>query len=255
MSSTRELAPGVPRDYYERILRNEEDHWWYAGMLALGGALLGERLSRPGLRLLDAGCGTGGFLRWARERTPSASLAGVDVASAAIALAADSLPKADLRVAPLRSLPFDGRAFDVVVSHDVLQHVHEDDLEESLAELRRVLDPSGVLLLRTNGSRSQRREREDWRVYDRRLLQSQLEQAGFAVERLTHANTVLSAYATLRGRSPRAPSEHSHGIPPPAPPRLAAFVGSRALAAEAFLVARGATLTFGHTLFARAVPA
>jgi SAM-dependent methyltransferase len=251
MTRALELAPGIPKDYYQRIFENEERHWWYRGMLSITAALLGERLTRPGQRLLDAGCGTGGFLRWALDRGSFASAAGVDIGSAAIELAQERLPQVDLRTAPLRSLPFPNRSFDLVVSNDVLQHVHEQELDESLGELRRVLAPGGTLLLRTNGARRLHCERDDWRVYDRSTLAEQLEGAGFACERITYANMFLSLYGTLRGRSPHAPSESHDGIPRAEFSRLAGVVGSRLLAAESFWLARtGLRLPYGHTLFA-----
>ena len=256
VTSAPELAPGVPADYYERILRNEEGHWWYVGMLSISAALLGDRLTRSGRRLLDAGCGTGGFLRWARGRGVGSGLAGVDLASAAIELAAASLPGVDFHVAPLRALPFEDASFDLVVSNDVLQHVHEQELFESLGELRRVLAPTGSLLLRTNGARRFARERDDWRRYDRRSLATQLEGAGFDIERVTYANTLLSTYAALRGRAPRAPSKGHDGIPPAGPSKLASYLGAGALAAEArWLAGAGRTLPYGHTLFAVAARA
>lgn len=256
MTRAPDLAPGVPTDYYRRIFENEERHWWYAGMLELSAALLGERLTRPGQRLLDAGCGTGGFLRWALERGAFASAAGVDVAAAAIEMARTSLPpEVELETAPLRALPFADGSFHVVVSNDVLQHVHESEVQQSLRELRRVLVPTGTLLLRTNGARRLQRERDDWRRYDRRSLAAELELAGFACERVTYANTLLSAYGTLRGRSPHAPSECQHGIPA-RPSRLVSALGRRLLAAEArWLAQSGRTLPYGHTLFAVAAPA
>ena len=256
MTRALELAPGIPKDYYQRIFENEEKHWWYRGMLSITAALLGERLTRPGQRLLDAGCGTGGFLRWALDRGAFASAAGVDIGSAAIGLARERLPDVDLHTAPLRSLPFDDHSFELVVSNDVLQHVHEQELGESLGEVRRVLAPGGTLLLRTNGARRQHRERDDWRVYDRRALAAQLERAGFVCERVTYANTLLSLYGALRGRSPHAPSESHDGIPRAEFSRLAGTVGSRLLAAESRWLARtGSRLPYGHTLFAVATPA
>ena len=256
MDGAPTLAPGIPNSYYQRILDNEETHWWYRGMLTITAALLGERLSRPGQRLLDAGCGTGGFLRWALQQGAFSATAGVDIGSAAIELARASLPSVDLRAAPLRSLPFNDGSFELVVSNDVLQHVHERELAASLGELRRVLTVDGTLLLRTNGSRRFRRERDDWRRYDRRTLAEQLERAGFACERITYANTLLSAYATARGRSPRAPSETQDGIPPAEPSPFASAVGSRLLQTEARWLARsGRRLPYGHTLLAVAVPA
>jgi SAM-dependent methyltransferase len=250
------LAPGIPPDYYRRIFEVEEHHWWYRGMRSVTAALLGDRLTRPGQRLFDAGCGTGGFLEWALGRGAFRLVAGVDIGSAAIDLARDRLPEADLRTAPLRKLPFEDGAFDLVVSNDVLQHVHEDDVAESMSELHRVTTGGGTLLLRTNGARRLRRERDDWRAYDRSTLRAQLEGAGFACERLTYANTLLSLYGIARRRVPHAPSPERDGLPRAVPSRLVSNLGTALLAAEARWLARpGASLPYGHTLFAVATPA
>ena len=73
------LAPGVPQDYYRRIREAEDAHWWFRGMRQISAALLGERL-RTGGRVLDAGCGTGGYLRWLLDEGSFSGAAGVDVA-------------------------------------------------------------------------------------------------------------------------------------------------------------------------------
>ena len=256
MASGTALAPGIPADYYDRIFEHEERHWWYRGMRELSAALLGDRLHRPGARVLDAGCGTGGFLRWLLDRGSFAAAAGVDIGSAAIELARVRVPEADLRVAPLRELPFAEASFDLVVTNDVLQHVPEGDVAASLRELRRVLVPDGTLLLRTNGARRLRRERADWRAYDRRTVVAELERAGFACERVTYVNCVLSTYAALRGRVPHAPTESVDGIPTREPGRLTSAVAGAVLRSEARWLARpGRTLPYGHTLLALASPA
>jgi SAM-dependent methyltransferase len=251
MLSSPLLAPGIPSDYYRQIFEVEERHWWYRGMRSISAALLGERLTSPGLRLLDAGCGTGGFLHWALERGSFAGAAGVDIGSAAIELARTRLPTVDLQTAPMHSLPFADDSFDVVVTNDVLQHVPEDEVDESLRELRRVLGTGGTLLLRTNGARRLRRERADWRAYDRATLVNALERAGFTVERVTYVNSLFSLYAAMRGRLPHAPSESHDGIPRREPSRLASALGRRVLAGEARWLARPRrSLPYGHTLFA-----
>lgn len=245
------LAPGVPGDYYRRIFDAERSHFWYQGMWETTAALLGSRM-HDGARLLDAGCGTGGFLRFALERGAFASTAGVDIAQAAIDLARAAVPEAALEVAPLRALPFADGSFDAIVSNDVLQHVPEEDVEQSLRELRRVLTANGTLVLRTNGSRHLRRERDDWRAYDVATLQADLERAGFLVERTTFANAALSALAAARGRVPRAPTKERHGIPVKRPSRIVSDVGRLALASETWWIRRGHGLPYGHTLFALA---
>lgn len=251
MTRSPALAPGIPEDYYRQIFEVEERHWWYRGMRSISAALLGEQLTRPGLRLLDAGCGTGGFLHWALERGSFASAAGVDIGSAAIELARTRLPQVDLRTAPMHSLPFADGSFDLVVTNDVLQHVPEDDVDRSLRELRRVLAAGGTLLLRTNGAGRLRRERDDWRAYDRATLVHALERAGFAIERVSYVNSLFSLYAAMRGRLPHAPSEDRDGIPRRKPSRLVSLLGAGVLAAEARWLARpGRSLPYGHTLFA-----
>lgn len=242
---------GVPSDYYVRMDAAEDRHWWHRGMCELELALLRGRLG-PDAHLLDAGCGTGGFLRYVLDRRAIGSAAGVDVSPEAIELARERVPEAELSIASVTELPFEDETFDAAVLNDVLQHVREDDVERALAELRRVLRPGAALAMRTGGARRERRERADWRVYDRRTLRAELERSGFRVERVTYANVVGSLAAAGARRVPRAPTEERCGIPP-GQSGLARFAGSVLLGAEARLLARTqVTLPYGHTLLALA---
>jgi len=244
-------APGIPPDYYDRIYRFEESHFLYRGMREVSAALLGSRLTRPGTRLLDAGCGTGGFLRWAIDVGSVGAAAGVDIGADAIELARNRVPEAELHVGSLRRLPFADASFDLIVTNDVVQHIPEGDVATSLSELHRVLAPGGTVLVHTNGSSRLRRERHDWRAYDRETLVRELDSAGFACERVTYANFVLSLWGRLRGRVPHAPSETTDGIPQREPSLFISTVGSWLFAAEAWWLRRqGTHLPYGHALFA-----
>jgi SAM-dependent methyltransferase len=255
--STPGSSPGLelPADYYRRIFEVELTHWWHRGMREISGALLADRLGCGGQRVLDAGCGTGGFLRAGLDSGWFEDATGVDISPAAIALARRRVPGAELRVAPLRDLPFDALAFDIVVANDVIQHVHEEELEASLEELRRVLRRDGTLLVRTNGGRTARRDRPDWRVYDRPGLRAALEQAGFRCERVTHANLVGSLVAAARRQSPSAPTASGHGIPASNGSALGALKYTLLRVEARHLRHRSRTLPYGHTLFAVASPA
>ena len=248
------LAPGVPPDYYDRIAAVEDRHWWHRGMRRITKALLAGRQGTGG-RLLDAGCGTGGFMRWALDSHLCDRACGVDVSSAAIELARRRVPEAELHVAPLWELPVEDSAFDLVVLNDVLQHIPEDRVTRSLGELRRALVVDGALLVRTNGARTYRRERDDWRLYDRPALSRALEASGFRIERVTYANSIGSLWAAFRGSSPHAPTETTHGIPVADSPSVRSRLALALLGGEAHYLSRGSTrLPFGHTLFAVAVP-
>lgn len=253
--SVEPRAPGVPVDYYESIHAAELDHWWHTGMWQVSLALLGGRAAAPAGALLDAGCGTGGFLLRAEQLGAFDHLAGVDLGAEAIELARGRVPAAAFSVAPLDRLPFDDGAFDLVVTNDVLQHVDEPVLGQSAAELRRVVKPGGALLVRTNGARHARRERSDWRAFDRASLSQLLENASFVVERVTYTNVVPSLWASFRHREPHAPTDERHGIPLAAAHPQSA-VASRLLALEArYLERPSRALPYGHTLVALATPA
>ncbi len=241
---------GYPPTYFESLAAVEDDHWWHRGMRSIAAALLAGRIERGGA-LLDAGCGTGGFLSWAAVQGFS-PLAGVDVSAQAIDAARARVPAADLQVAPISALPFPDARFAVVACHDVLQHVEEELVARSLEEVRRVLHAEGALLLRTNGGWRPRRERSDWRCYGRRGLRATLAAGGFRCERLAYVNCAGSLAALVRGRVPHAPTATGHGIPER--PRGHGRARYGLLRAEAAVLrVPHVTLPYGHTIVALAV--
>jgi SAM-dependent methyltransferase len=245
---------GLPDDYYDRLFEVEQRHWWQRGMRRITLTLLGGRLETAGQHLLDAGCGSGGFLRWAAQLDAFDSASGVDASRDAIELARGRAPDARLVVARVSELPFPDSSFDVAFLNDVLQHIPEDEVQASLAELRRTLGPGGALLVRTGGAARAREERADWRIYDSAALIATLRAAGFSCERTTYANMVPSLVATVRGHAPRAPTRARHGIPS-LPGTAAGAIGYGLLRFEGALLAhpRG-RLPYGHTLFGLATP-
>jgi SAM-dependent methyltransferase len=106
--------------------------------------ILGNR--NGGCRVLDAGCGDGAFLVFLRRL--GVRVTGVEVAEAAASQARRRCPEADVRIASLEeSLPFDDGSFDAVWLTDVLEYLF--DVRGALAELNRVLKPTGLLIVTT----------------------------------------------------------------------------------------------------------
>src|SRR5215469_8892506 len=116
--------------YYER-----------PAMLALAGDVAGRRI-------LDAGCGSGPLFEALRDR--GAIVTGIDKSAGMLELARRRLgADADLQVAELgRPLPFPDDTFDDVTASLVLHYL--EDWGPALAELRRVLKPSGRLIVSVN---------------------------------------------------------------------------------------------------------
>lgn len=122
------------------LLRQVEDrHWWHRVLHHQ--ALRALRLLPPGSRVLDAGCGTGGMLRWLTEFEAH----GVDLSPHAVKLCHERGLRS-VSQASVHELPFPDGMFDAVLSLDVLYHANVDE-SRALAEMRRVLKPGGGMLV------------------------------------------------------------------------------------------------------------
>jgi ubiquinone/menaquinone biosynthesis C-methylase UbiE len=99
-------------------------------------------------RVLDVGCGTGGFLRLAAERFPTARLAGADPSAQMLERAEVANPAPDRLTfvhAQAEALPFDDGLFDLAVS--TMSFHHWADQAKGLGEIARVLRPGSAFLL------------------------------------------------------------------------------------------------------------
>lgn len=94
---------------------------------------------RGGMRVLDAGTGTGAAARAAWER--GADVVAVDAEGSMVARAAQAVPGAEVRLGTLPGLPFGDGEFDAVVANFVVNLVGRP--RQALAELRRVARAGG----------------------------------------------------------------------------------------------------------------
>jgi SAM-dependent methyltransferase len=92
-------------------------------------------------RVLDVGCGLGTYVRKFRAFTAAAF--GVDIDLDKLAQGAQELPNLGQSVA--ESLPFADGSFDVILLHEVIEHVRSD--REAVAEAYRCLRPGGRVVI------------------------------------------------------------------------------------------------------------
>ena len=176
---------------YEQFLGLEREHWWFRGRRAVYIGLLKHHLAgaRPH-RVLDLGCGNGGFLE---------ELAGVGDHVFPSDISVESLGYCAQRGFPDGvassgyALPYADASFDLVCMFDAIEHIEDDD--RAMREVARVLKPGGHVLVSVPAYQflyaNNDRVAQHFRRYTRPRLRRVFEQADLVVERNTHANIFL----------------------------------------------------------------
>jgi SAM-dependent methyltransferase len=174
--------PGQYAD--DRNLRARQRFWQHESpYFDIVAWVLGLARLTPGMRVLDAGCGNGIYLRGLRDR--QAVAVGCDLSMGMLrAVPHPALLSADVTALPLR----DG-AFDVALAAHMLYHV--PGREAAIRELRRVVAAGGTCIAVTNGSRHTRSLRD---LIERAVRQ---ETPGWRLRPATHAFTAENASAQL----------------------------------------------------------
>lgn len=110
---------------------------------------------RTGWRVLDAGCGTGSYLPLLAELVGAAgSITAVDAAPENVAAITDRLARGRLdcavepRIGSVTDLPFPDESFDAVWCANVLQYFPDEAVPDVLAELTRVVRPTGSVAIK-----------------------------------------------------------------------------------------------------------
>ncbi len=170
----------------------EQRHFWFRGSRAVVESWLRRAIAEAELgdrpSLIDVGAGTGGMLdrisglcdAWGVEYSPDGAAFSH---SRGVRVLRGGLPH----------LPLASDGFDLALSMDVFEHV-EDDVA-AMADVRRVLRPGGRLIMTVPALQWLWSRHDEalhhHRRYDRAMLVSRLEQAGFRVARCSYYNSLL----------------------------------------------------------------
>lgn len=139
---------------------------------------------KPGMKVLDIGCGWGGFGKFAAEKY-GAEVTGITVSAEQVALGKElckGLP-VDFRLQDYREM--DGE-FDRVVSVGMIEHVGYKNYREYFKVAERCLKEDGLFLLHTIGNATSVRSTDPWThkyIFPNGMLPS-VAQLGRAIEGL-----------------------------------------------------------------------
>ena len=115
---------------------------------------------RPGMRVLDVGCGRGEILRHCMRLGVEAH--GIDYAEVATLMSRDVIAAQRRNGAPSRAgvcradakfLPYPSGYFDRVLMFDVVEHLYPWELHQALLEVQRILKPTGRFIVHTAPNR------------------------------------------------------------------------------------------------------
>jgi SAM-dependent methyltransferase len=110
-------------------------------------ALLGVVLEelRPGAVIADLGCGPGHVAAWLADR--GARSVGIDLSDTMVETGSREFPAVEFRQGDLLALPARGGEFGAVVCFYSIIHLDGRELGAAFAEMRRVLEAPGPLLV------------------------------------------------------------------------------------------------------------
>jgi SAM-dependent methyltransferase len=155
------LHTATKRDYVQRVVEHDKaecaavakrwgrDYWdgerkyGYGGMCYDGRwRPVAEAMARhyglkPGMRILDIGCGKGFLLHEFTKVVPGIAVSGIDISEYGIANAKEEV-RPFLKVGDCTSLPWPDRHFDFVYSINTFHNLYNYDLFKALKEMQRV---------------------------------------------------------------------------------------------------------------------
>jgi SAM-dependent methyltransferase len=233
---------------YGEMAEVQGGHWWYVGRRRILREQLRSLALPSDAAILEVGSGTGANLGLLAE---FGRVAGLEMEERAIEFARRSLgDRHEVRLVHGRC-PDDlhqlGERYDLVCLFDVLEHIAQD--REALRRLRTLLKPDGRILLSVPAYQWMWGPHDEHFHHQRRYSKAALvrtcENAGLAVSRTCHFNTLLFPLAVAERMRERWTGRRGAATRLP-PPRLNALL-STVFGAERHLVTRMAP-PFGLSL-------
>ena len=138
---------------YQIMAEVEQYHWWYRALHERCQAAIQSEFNRLDIKILDAGCGTGGLLCWLREKGYS-NLRGFDLSEIATSHCLER--QLDVFKLDLRQIGnwFIRNQFEVIVSNDTLYYLTEDERQTFLKECYGLFRPGGLLICNLPASKA-----------------------------------------------------------------------------------------------------
>lgn len=183
-------------DEYQKMFQVEQQLWWYRQLHERVAAALTDHFgNRRAIRVLDAGCGTGGLLNYLRDKGYT-NLTGVDGSADAVAFCHER--GLNVLLLNLNDLTDQSETelFDAVICNDVFCYIAPERLPILLQRLIGRLRPGGIFVSNNNAFNAFRGQHDLAVGSERRFVRADLEPlfppAGLRLRQSTYWSLVLS---------------------------------------------------------------
>ena len=164
----------------------ENSYWWYVSLHKIIESFVSKTINKPGIRIFDAGCGTGRTLEILSKYGYSE---GIDYEPSAIEFAKKRNLK-NIYCADLNTWKNTDNKFDYIISSDVISNAGITDDKKVFENLYSSLNSGGYLILNLPAFKILFRKHDKavfgLRRYRRKELNNILKQSGFQIYRSTY---------------------------------------------------------------------
>jgi SAM-dependent methyltransferase len=140
--------PTTPQEY-KRMFDAEEQLWWYQILHEIVLENIQKQFSSKDIRILDAGCGTGGLLAFLRKHGYQ-NLSGFDYSAEAIAFSQQRGFDVRQAALPVFADKFSSQKFDIIICNDVLCYLNNDQIRVAYQNIEQLISEEGVFLTNNN---------------------------------------------------------------------------------------------------------
>lgn len=131
---------------YIKMAKVEVDHWWYKNLHLLTIKNIEKNFKNKNIKILDAGCGTGGMLMFLKK-SGYHNIKGFDLSAAAVISCKNKgLDVIKGNLVNIQQL-YVNEKFDIVISNDNFYHITKLAQQSYLNDVFKLLSNKGLLLM------------------------------------------------------------------------------------------------------------